>query len=91
MFSRSNGFEAREANFESLIDVLHYTSLAVLWVGNQAGCKGVCERIGEVLTTAQQDPVLCRDGECLDPIMLRDLDGAWPNYPPISATATPWS
>lgn len=34
----------------------------------------MCERIGEVPTTALQEPVLCPDGECLDPIMLRNLD-----------------
>ncbi|MBU4422248.1 MAG: phosphoethanolamine--lipid A transferase [Gammaproteobacteria bacterium] len=76
MFSHlgRNGFEARKANYESLIDVLHHAGLAVLWVDNQAGCKGVCERIGQVHTTALQDPALCPDGECLDPIMLKDLD-----------------
>ena len=76
MFSHlgRDGFESRKANYESLIDVLHHAGLAVLWVDNQAGCKGVCERIGEVRTTALQDPVLCPGGECLDPIMLKDLD-----------------
>ena len=76
MFSHlgRDGFEARKANYESLIDVLHHAGLAVLWVDNQAGCKGVCDRIGEVRTTALQDPALCPDGECLDPIMLKDLD-----------------
>jgi hypothetical protein len=76
MFSHlgRDGFESRKANYESLIDVLHHAGLAVLWVDNQAGCKGVCERIGEVRTTALKDPVLCPGGECLDPIMLKDLD-----------------
>ena len=76
MFSHlgRDGFESRKANYESLIDVLHHAGLAVLWVDNQAGCKGVCERIGEVRTTALPDPVLCPGGECLDPIMLKDLD-----------------
>ena len=68
------GFEARKANYESLIDVLHHAGLAVLWLDNQAGCKGVCERVSEVRTTALKDPALCPDGECLDPIMLKDLD-----------------
>jgi lipid A ethanolaminephosphotransferase len=76
MFSHlgRDGFGARKANYESLIDVLHHAGLAVLWLDNQAGCKGVCERIGEVRTTALKDPALCPDGECLDPIMLKDLD-----------------
>ena len=76
MFSHlgRDGFEGRKANYESLIDVLHHAGLAVLWLDNQAGCKGVCERVSEVRTTALKDPALCPDGECLDPIMLKDLD-----------------
>ncbi|SEA85684.1 MULTISPECIES: phosphoethanolamine transferase [Acidovorax] len=76
MFSHlgRSGFESRKANYESLIDVLHHAGLAVLWLDNQAGCKGVCERVGQVHTTALPDPALCPDGECLDPIMLKDLD-----------------
>ena len=69
------GYDARAANFESLIDVLHHAGLAVLWVDNQSGCKGVCDRIGATLTSAQKtDPALCPGGECLDRVMLQDLD-----------------
>ncbi len=80
MFSHlgRTGYEARAANFESLIDVLHHAGLAVLWVDNQSGCKGVCDRIGETLTSAPKsptpDPALCPGGECLDRVMLQDLD-----------------
>jgi lipid A ethanolaminephosphotransferase len=80
MFSHlgRTGYEARAANFESLIDVLHHAGLAVLWVDNQSGCKGVCDRIGETLTSAPKsptpDPALCIGGECLDRVMLQDLD-----------------
>ncbi|MBV7543650.1 phosphoethanolamine transferase [Acidovorax sp. sic0104] len=77
MFSHlgRSGYEARAANFESLIDVLHHAGLAVLWVDNQSGCKGVCDRLGDVNTSALKDPALCATrGECLDRIMLKDLD-----------------
>ena len=76
MFSHlgRKGYEGRSANFESLVDVLHHAGLAVLWLDNQSGCKGVCDRIGETLTTTMPDPVLCAGGECLDRIMLKDLD-----------------
>ena len=77
MFSHlgRTGYEARAANFESLIDVLHHAGLAVLWVDNQSGCKGVCDRLGDVNTSSLKDPVLCAArGECLDRIMLKDLD-----------------
>lgn len=77
MFSHlgRTGYEARSANFESLVDVLHHAGLAVLWVDNQSGCKGVCDRIGEARTATLEDPALCpTTGECLDRVMLKDLD-----------------
>ncbi|WP_182119818.1 phosphoethanolamine--lipid A transferase [Acidovorax sp. FHTAMBA] len=80
MFSHlgRTGYDARAANFESLIDVLHHAGLAVLWVDNQSGCKGVCDRVGETLTSAQKSPApdraLCTGSECLDRVMLQDLD-----------------
>lgn len=77
MFSHlgRTGYEARAANFESLMDVLHHAGLAVLWLDNQSGCKGVCDRIGETITGKLDDPALCpTPGECLDRIMLKDLD-----------------
>lgn len=77
MFSHlgKSGYEGRSANFESLIDVLHHAGLAVLWLDNQSGCKGVCDRLGDTNTANLQDPALCtHKGECLDRIMLKDLD-----------------
>ena len=76
------GFEARTTQSENLIDVLHHAGLAVLWLDNQAGCKGVCDRIGETRATALKDPTLCPDGECLDEAMLTDLDAKIAALPP---------
>ena len=67
-------FEGRKNNYESLIDVLHHTGLAVLWIDNQSGCKGVCERVPQALTKELKHPTLCKDGECFDEIMLHQLD-----------------
>jgi len=67
-------FEARKNNSESLIDVLHHAGLAVLWIDNQSGCKGVCERVPQALTKELKHPTLCKDGECFDEIMLQQLD-----------------
>lgn len=67
-------FEGRKNNYESLIDVLHHAGLAVLWIDNQSGCKGVCERVPQALTKELKHPTLCKDGECFDEIMLHQLD-----------------
>ncbi len=75
MFShlgRAN-YESRPANYEGLMDVLQRAGLAVLWLDNQSGCKGVCDRIPHVDTSALKVPGLCEDGECFDEVMLDKL------------------
>ena len=67
-------FEGRKANFESLLDVLQHAGLAVLWVDNQSGCKGVCDRVTEVSTSKQKDTAHCAGGECPDTVMLEGLE-----------------
>ena len=67
-------FDDRKTNYENLLDVLHHAGLAVLWVDNQAGCKGVCDRVASASTAASPDPVLCAGGECQDTLLLKDLD-----------------
>jgi lipid A ethanolaminephosphotransferase len=67
-------FEARKNNYESLIDVLQHAGLAVLWVDNQSGCKGVCERASQALTSDLHHPTFCKNDECFDEIMLHQLD-----------------
>ena len=67
-------FEGRKNNHESLIDILNHAGLAVLWIDNQSGCKGVCERVSQALTKELKHPTLCKNGECFDEIMLHELD-----------------
>jgi len=59
---------------ENLLDVLQRAGLAVLWIDNQAGCKGVCARVPNASTLDLKLPDLCIGGECLDPAMLVGLD-----------------
>ena len=72
-FGRAN-YESRPANYEGLIDVLQHAGLAVLWLDNQSGCKGVCDRIPHVDTSGLMVPGLCDGGECFDEVMLQGLD-----------------
>jgi len=67
-------FDARRGEQETLLDVLQHAGLAVLWLDNQAGCKGVCDRVPNQRTDREADPALCHDGECLDDTMLSGLD-----------------
>ncbi len=75
-------YEDRTANYENLLDVLQHAGLAVLWIDNQSGCKGVCDRIAHTSTAALDNPSLCADGECFDEIMLGQLDVQIAALPP---------
>lgn len=72
-FVRAN-YESRPANYEGLMDVLQHAGLAVLWLDNQSGCKGVCDRIPNFNTSQLKVPGLCDGGECFDEVMLHGLD-----------------
>lgn len=68
------GFESRPTNREGMLDVLQHAGLAVLWLDNQAGCKGVCDRVPNVSTLQLKVPGLCDGGECMDEVMLQGID-----------------
>ncbi len=69
-----DGYEHRQQQHEGLLDVLQHAGLAVLWIDNQSGCKGVCDRVPSVSTSATTGSPLCASGECLDGVMLEGLD-----------------
>ena len=75
MFSHlgREAFGQRKNNHESLLDVLDRAGLAVLWIDNQSGCKGVCDRVPNVSTADLKVSPYCDDGECHDEVMLHDL------------------
>ena len=74
-------YGAQKTHQENLLDVLQRAGLAVLWLDNQSGCKGVCDRVPNSATTqpapgAPPLPAgLCdASGECLDEALLSGLD-----------------
>lgn len=75
MFSHlgREAYGKRSNNHESLLDVLQRAGLAVLWLDNQSGCKGVCARVPHASTTALKTSPYCDSGECHDEIMLDSL------------------
>jgi len=82
MFSHlgKQAYESRDQDFENLLDVLQHAGLAVLWLDNQAGCKGLCERVPHddayrlAPGAAPMPAGLCDGGECLDEALLHGLD-----------------
>ncbi len=72
--------ESRARDSENLLDLVHRAGLAVLWLDNQAGCKGLCDRVPHA-DAASAAPAgtpppaaLCPAGECFDLALLHDLD-----------------
>jgi lipid A ethanolaminephosphotransferase len=76
MFSHlgKSAFENKQADYENLIDVLDKAGLAVIWLENQSGCKGICDRVYRQATSKLDIPEFCSMGECFDEIMLHNLD-----------------
>lgn len=74
------GFHDRKQEQENLLDVLQRAGLAVLWIENQAGCKGVCVRVPNTRPelpapgATAPDASLCPSGSCYDEAMLWGLD-----------------
>lgn len=67
-------FEAAKAGArENVLDILARTGVAVRWLNNNSGCKGVCDRIPLQDLSRSSDPALCAGGECLDGVLLQGL------------------
>ncbi len=64
--------EARIRGQESLLHVAARAGVAVHWLDNQSGCKGVCDGLPQA-STAGRDSPLCSEGRCLDAELLADL------------------
>ncbi len=74
-------FEAQKQPQENLLDVLQHAGLAVLWLDNQSGCKGLCDRVHHAMASDPAPgapplpPGLCQpNGECFDLALLHGLD-----------------
>jgi lipid A ethanolaminephosphotransferase len=76
------GFDARQQDYENLLDVLQHAGLAVLWVDNQSGCKGVCDRVPHVDISGQSGSRFCSRGGCWDGVMLEGLQERLDALPP---------
>ena len=81
MFSHlgREGFAARTREHENLLDLLQRAGLAVLWLDNQSGCRGLCARVPNAMArdappAAHHADGLCQGGECLDEALLTGLD-----------------
>ncbi|WP_110655784.1 phosphoethanolamine transferase [Salinicola halimionae] len=59
---------------ESLLDVLKLAGFDVLWIDNQSGCKGVCERVTSIKMDASTHQPGCTKNECFDDSLREALE-----------------
>ncbi len=77
MFSHldQDSFSVTEGRkYENLVDIFRRAGLDVLWRENNAGCKGICDRIETDDLSTEKDPEFCTSEGCYDEILLRGLD-----------------
>jgi lipid A ethanolaminephosphotransferase len=71
MFSHlgRDAFFHRTANYDNALDVLARAGYSVLWLDNNSGCKGVCERLPNADLSIAKDPAHCTTDGCFDEVM----------------------
>ncbi|WP_294086822.1 phosphoethanolamine transferase [uncultured Actinobacillus sp.] len=82
MFSNLNREDYDEAtakNQDNLLDTLQHAGVNVQWIENNSDCKDMCNRVPTMNTIELNLPEFCTEGECLDNIMLPELDRALAN------------
>ena len=58
---------------EGLLDIAKRAGYQVTWIDNNSSCKGTCDRIGEYKIPESIKQKWCKDGECLDDILIDSL------------------
>ncbi len=61
---------------ENVLDVLGHANVSVSWLDNDTGSYRVTDRVPYQFLPDTADPRFCKDGECLDAILLDKMD-AW--------------
>ncbi|WP_428617596.1 phosphoethanolamine transferase [Shewanella sp.] len=68
-------YDARRAQTQdTVIDVLNHGGIALEWLDNDSGCKGVCDRVTHINIDFNSDPELCDGHNCYDQVLLNALD-----------------
>ncbi|TCV84850.1 phosphoethanolamine transferase [Testudinibacter aquarius] len=77
MFSvmdRSNFNSSVAQKQDNLLDIAQRSGINILWLDNDTGCKGVCDRVLTENLTGTNSAEFCRNGECLDDILLQNFE-----------------
>ncbi len=70
-----NDFNVVDAKYvENLIDILANAGYDILWLENDDGCKGVCNRITTEYMVEQNNKKYCDGTYCLDEVLIDGLE-----------------
>lgn len=75
VYPRSAYTHRKGLETENLLDVLGHAKVNVTWLDNDTGSYHVTDRVSYEFLPESADPRFCKDGECLDAILLDKVDG----------------
>ena len=58
---------------QNLLDLAQLAGVDVLWLDNNSGCQGVCERITHKRIKPEKSHALCDGDYCFDEVLLEGL------------------
>lgn len=76
MFSLLNqdDFDKRQASSQqNILDLAQLAGVDVLWIDNDSGCKGVCNRVPTIKVSTDSSDPLCDGDYCFDEVLVRGL------------------
>ncbi len=74
VYPRKQYSDWKARSTENLVNVLTHAGVSVTWWDNNTGSKGIANLISFASLSRQKRSPLCNNGECLDEILLGELD-----------------
>lgn len=64
----------RARNSEGVLDIVQKAGVSVFWKDNDEGCKGVCDRVPNIIISTAKDGKNCDGDTCYDMALLNNID-----------------
>ena len=71
--SRADFTKRKAVNQQNLLDLAQLAGVDVLWLDNNSGCQGVCERVPQQRLDTKKAHELCDGDYCFDEVLLEPL------------------
>lgn len=72
-YKRENFDKADAVNQQNVLDIAKLAGADVLWVNNNSGCKGVCDRVETIVINKDKSHELCDGSYCFDEVLLAPM------------------